>query len=308
MAIVQFDPATLQAICDVIGDTSSGLTGGQIGQLLERVGIADSDISTKRHRLYDALSRRQVRDGSGNNVGAFVEQVMAPVRWVGSQDAWSTMRGELCSVLEFVGLAIDERGRLVSAEGRTSFVDPASKPISETEPDPAVLRDQAVRLELVELLADFIRLSQLSDRQEAGRRLETLLNRLFQVFALEPRLSINVVGEQIDGSFVLGGETYLLEAKWTREPLSEDVLLIFRGKIEGKSIFTRGLFVSISGYTQASQSAITRGKAPNFAMIDGSHLYRVLNGDWDLPSLLRRLIRLLSEEGTPYVPMADLAS
>jgi len=43
-------------------------------------------------------------------------------------------------------------------------------------------------------------------------------------------------------------------------------------------------------------------------MADGSHLYRVLNGDWDLPDLLRRLIRLLGETGYPYVPVADLAN
>ena len=82
---------------------------------------------------------------------------------------------------------------------------------------------------------------------------------------------------------------------------------MFRGKIEGKSTFTRGLFVSVTGYTREAQTAVVRGKAPSFAMIDGSHIDRVLNGDWDLPALLRRLIRRLSEEGNPYVPISALA-
>lgn len=56
-----FDLANLQAISDVLGDTQAGLTGGQIGQLLAQSGIADSDVSTKRHRLFDALARRQAR-------------------------------------------------------------------------------------------------------------------------------------------------------------------------------------------------------------------------------------------------------
>ena len=33
------DSTTLQAICDVHGDTSEGLTGSQIGQLLDECGI-----------------------------------------------------------------------------------------------------------------------------------------------------------------------------------------------------------------------------------------------------------------------------
>jgi Restriction endonuclease len=146
----------------------------------------------------------------------------------------------------------------------------------------------------------------LGGRQEAGLRLEGLLTRLFTLFDLEPNGPFRVVGEQIDGSFDLDREVYLLEAKWTAEPTNEAALLILRGKVEGKSQFTRGLFLSINGYTRDAVDAITRGKAPNFVMVDGSHLYRVLDGQIRLDVLLRRLIRHLAETGTPYLPAANL--
>jgi hypothetical protein len=83
---------------------------------------------------------------------------------------------------------------------------------------------------LDQLRDDFIALYALTDRQAAGLRLEGLLNRLFQLAGLAPREPFRVVGEQIDGSFELDHEIYLVEAKWVYESLSEAPLLVFRGK------------------------------------------------------------------------------
>ncbi|ACL66389.1 conserved hypothetical protein [Anaeromyxobacter dehalogenans 2CP-1] len=85
--------------------------------------------------------------------------------------------------------------------------------------------------------------------------------------------------------------------------VNESELLVFRGKIEGKSQFTRGLFVSVNGYTREALAAITKGKSPNFVMLDGSHLYRVLEGNVRLDELLCRAVRHLAETGEPYLPI-----
>jgi hypothetical protein len=92
------------------------------------------------------------------------------------------------------------------------------------------------------------------------------------------------------------------------QAVGEEELLVLRGKVEGKAVFTRGLFISVSGYTREATIAVVRGKTPNFAMIDGSHLHRVLRGDWPLQELLRVLVRMLGETGNPYVPVADLTA
>jgi hypothetical protein len=308
MPISMFDANALQAICGVLGDTSTGLTGSEIGRLLDQAGIEDCGISTKRHRLYDALSRRQQRDRSGNNIGAFVQHVMAPVRWVGRQTAWEGMRAELNEVLAFSGLQVDGTGILVSAAQTRTFAP--QPPTEDQEPPEPPATDHAARdrtLALGQMVEQFQESVSQADRQGAGRSLEALLTRLFDLFGLEPHGSIRVIGEQIDGSFDLDREVYLLEAKWTTDLVGEAELLVLRGKVEGKAQFTRGLFISITGYSREAIEAVTRGKTPNFVMIDGGHLYRVLAGDWPLDRLLRHLVRALAETGAPYVPVSDLA-
>jgi hypothetical protein len=156
---------------------------------------------------------------------------------------------------------------------------------------------------LAELRAEFLELYALSDRQKAGLKLEPLLTRLFALFDLAPSRPFRVVGEQIDGAFNLDQNVYLVEAKWTRDQVNESALLVLRGKIEGKSQFTRGLFLSINGYSSEALAAITKGKQQTFIMMDGAHLFRVLEGHVRLDDLLRRLVRHLAETGEPYLPV-----
>jgi len=58
-AIPVFDPAVLERISEVLADTSSGLTGSEIGRHLGQLGIADPMPGmTKRVRLFEALRLR----------------------------------------------------------------------------------------------------------------------------------------------------------------------------------------------------------------------------------------------------------
>lgn len=157
-------------------------------------------------------------------------------------------------------------------------------------------------LELEELKKEFFALHDEPNRQLAGLSLEKVLNRLFELHDLNPRGPFRVVGEQIDGSFVLDHEVYLLEAKWPVEPCSESDLLVFRGKIEGKSQFTRGLFISINGISEEASKSIVRGKQPNFFIVDGYDLTMLLEDNIALVEFLRHRHRLLAEEGRVTVP------
>lgn len=144
------------------------------------------------------------------------------------------------------------------------------------------------------------------NRQTAGRALERILNELFAIFGLHPNPPFRVDGEEIDGSFDLDNETYLVEAKWERDPLSEAPLLVFRGKIEGKSAFTRGVFIALNGVSDAAQRAITQGKQPVFFLVDGCDLDAVLSGGIELDTFLRLRMRLLAERGRVVVPYPEL--
>ncbi len=162
--------------------------------------------------------------------------------------------------------------------------------------------------ELENIKSSFYALAKETNRQNAGLEFERVLNRLFALFGLKPRLSYRITGEQIDGSFEMDNEIYLVEAKWEANPLSEAPLLVLRGKIEAKSSFTRGVFIAANGFTPDAIKAITQGKQPNFFLIDGYDLTVVLEGHLDLIHLLREKQRHLAEEGAVFFSAKELLS
>lgn len=164
--------------------------------------------------------------------------------------------------------------------------------------DEVVTTESHARVKALHALeAELISLSSQAERQDAGLQLEQLLNKLFSLEGLAPRTPFRVVGEQIDGSFLLDNETYLMEAKWHSKPCPEADLLVFHGKIAGKSAFTRGIFISLNGVSLPARDAITRGKQANFFVVQGHDLMMVFRNAITLPEFLRRRQRLLSEEG-----------
>jgi uncharacterized protein (TIGR02391 family) len=103
----------VEGIADVLGETSSGLTGSEIGTLLARCRIDDPDPSaTKRRRLRDALLARQATDQASNCVINFICQAMAPVRYRADPDLFASRQGDLDQVLVFVGLRVNDEGKV----------------------------------------------------------------------------------------------------------------------------------------------------------------------------------------------------
>ena len=179
-----------------------------------------------------------------------------------------------------------------------------SQPASQHDEQSAQQRRRSQ--ELAQLKDEFFRLAADHDRSRAGLALEKLLNRLFQLFELQPRQPFRVVGEQIDGSFQLDGHIYLMESKWEQKPLPEADLLVFRGKIEGKSTFTRGVLIALNDVTQQARNAITRGKSPSFFVMNGYDLTMILSEAISLTDFLRKRVRLLAEEGCVCVAFSEL--
>ncbi len=111
--IPKFEEVNLRAICNILGDTSSGLTGSEIGQLLQICDIEDPHPSqTKRYRLFEALNRQQRQDDCGNNVVAFIYAAMNPVRYISERELFESRRSQLNQVLSFCGLSLGEDGKL----------------------------------------------------------------------------------------------------------------------------------------------------------------------------------------------------
>lgn len=64
-----------------------------------------------------------------------------------------------------------------------------------------------------------------------GFRFEAWLAKLFSTFNLAPRSSFRNTGEQIDGSFRLNDDFYLMEAKWHQNRTPAADLHVFEGKL-----------------------------------------------------------------------------
>jgi len=112
-AIPEFSHTELESICGVLADTSKGLTGSEIGSILARLGIPDPmPTMTKRHRLFEALSKREAQTRSGNIVGAFIQEAMNPVRYTGNRVLFDSRRDDLNTILAFCGYSLGEDGKL----------------------------------------------------------------------------------------------------------------------------------------------------------------------------------------------------
>jgi hypothetical protein len=142
--------------------------------------------------------------------------------------------------------------------------------------------------------------------QQRGYAFESFLVSLFRAHGLAPRGPFRLVGEQIDGSFDIDSHTYLVEARWRTEQTSEADLLVFRGKVEGKSTWARGLFISYSGFSPDALSAFARGKATNLIGMTGQDLSFVLDGDLSLDEAIRMKARRAAETGEFFVSVFDL--
>jgi hypothetical protein len=139
--------------------------------------------------------------------------------------------------------------------------------------------------------------------QARGYAFEGWLRDLFNVYKLEARDPFRIRGEQIDGSFLLQGETYLVEAKWHSAQTGAADLHAFHGKLEQKAAWARGLFVSNSGFTEDGLAAFGRGK--KVICMDGLDLFDTLNCELPLNLVLERKVRRAAEIGLPFVRVRD---
>lgn len=137
-----------------------------------------------------------------------------------------------------------------------------------------------------------------------GYAFEAFLHRCFAASGLDPREPFRNTGEQIDGSFQLGQETYLLEAKWTKERIGNRDLHAFHGKLEAKAAWARGLFVSFMGFTD--EGLVSFGTGKRVVCMSGRDLHQALKRRLPLRELLDGKVRRAAETGRPFVPVEKL--
>jgi hypothetical protein len=143
------------------------------------------------------------------------------------------------------------------------------------------------------------------DSQKRGYQFEQFLNEFFADHELAPRSSFRTTGEQIDGTFELNGDTYVVEARWRTLPANAADLYVLRAKAE-KSEWTRGLFISIGDFTDVASTAFRGGRRANLITLSGQDLMLILDERWTFLDALRCKLRHAGETGDVYCPLANI--
>ncbi|HEV2042598.1 MAG TPA: hypothetical protein VGT81_21575, partial [Casimicrobiaceae bacterium] len=87
------------------------------------------------------------------------------------------------------------------------------------------------------------------------------------------------------------------EAKWVSTPVGGTGFGGLMYKIEGKTADTRGLFISINGYSPDALKGLRMKGELRFVCIDGTHLMRCLQYGRSFPALLEVIWRHAGETG-----------
>lgn len=117
----------LKAVADVLADTSDGLTGREIGDLLVRLNMADPiPTATKRDRLVEGFVARQNKDQSPKRIITFIVTAMEPVRFRSKPELFTLRQDRLNEHLAFVGLRVNDEGKVAKGV-KAQTLDEASR-------------------------------------------------------------------------------------------------------------------------------------------------------------------------------------
>ena len=102
----------LEALCKILGDTDTGLTGSEIANVLAQINIADTDPTiTKWKRLYNALGNNQNKRQDSNKVLSFIATALQPAIYINRRERYDLMTRGVNGVLAFQGLEFRDDGK-----------------------------------------------------------------------------------------------------------------------------------------------------------------------------------------------------
>ena len=242
--------------------------------------VADTiniDVYKKYHNLSKAKILRAIMDDCDNvTVGKLLLGLM---QYMQARELVTDEKKEIFQKCTEIGY------RLIGKKVSAKTVD-------------TVPESQKIEFDFKKYLNEMKDLADYHDNPQArGYQFERYLNRLFKDCALEPRESFRIKGEQIDGSFVLRNDIYLLEAKWTNKPTEKSDLVVFNEKVSSKSGFTRGLFISFAGYSSDAVETFCNGREVKIVLMTVQELAVALTREMDISTVIWNKVRALAEEG-----------
>lgn len=252
-------------------------------------GDVGLDIDAPRWLGGGISKAKRLRHFLQNGEPALVARALAAL-W-DYREAGRRRRGEA----ETVATASAEMPKLIRRLGGT--VDTTA---------PAGSQEGVLDRKLLGALADEYKTLSVMEPQARGYAYEAFLKRLFDAYGLGARAAFRRGhhGDQIDGSFQLDGDTYLLEARWRNAPADTADTDAFHRKLERGAHWTRGVFISQNGFTPEALNSLKGGT--RLICADGFDIYEMLSRGLDLAEVIRRKARHAAETGSPFRLVRDL--
>jgi hypothetical protein len=122
------------------------------------------------------------------------------------------------------------------------------------------------------------------------------LMKISGISVVEP---FRITGEQLDGAIKHEGQFYLIELKWTAAQTDPAQVGHFHYKLTGK-MDGRGLFISMSGFTDGVLTTLPKGKELRMMLLDGMHFTNVMTGNYSFLQLLNHAIQSIALRGEIY--------
>ncbi|KAA8485589.1 uncharacterized protein (TIGR02391 family) [Arcticibacter tournemirensis] len=115
----------LESICELIADTSEGLTGSEITKILADCSLIDHTPTglNKRSRLYNAFVLFQNNNQCSNGILKFLSQAMNPARYFNKDEIFQYRLNELNKRLSFIGLEITKEAKYRQVAAATTLTE-----------------------------------------------------------------------------------------------------------------------------------------------------------------------------------------
>lgn len=112
-------------------------------------------------------------------------------------------------------------------------------------------------------------------------------------------------GRQIDGSVTIDGTTFLVETKFTQQPIGSQEIDIFESKVRRKADNTMGLLVSINGFSSEAINAASCDRTL-LILMDGNHFFNLIfTQKMSFKESIQNSLIHASRTGISYLPVGD---
>ena len=165
--------------------------------------------------------------------------------------------------------------------------------------------NKAYRIDFEYLKKALLNIDMKQTQQQKGYAFESYLKELFDAFGMDAKPSYRTTNDQIDGSFLLNGNTVLVEAKYRTKEITKDDLLLFSNKVKAKSPFTKGVFITLSKPLDKTLEYFY-DKSSRIILFTVEELYLLCENKGSLISILNKKFRYLEETGHIYRHIMNL--